>query len=333
MIYILFDNPSKIDYVVKAIAVAGKPYEVMNIGGENGPFFKKIYSCCRKCSKRVKSGDVIVCWLDIMGVICYWLTKRKDIRIININILLKEKATVKNLIFRKLYRGALQSDRMTATVTSAEYGNYLNEFLNIKRDYELLHDAYNPVKLMAKEGDVSAPVTKKSVFCGGRNGRDWNMIIKIAGKMPDVTFNLVMPADVHRIYEGQFKSEACKNIKCFVEVSRNKFAEVMDSSAIVAMPLDSQAPSGLLVFYQATARGKMIITTDTVTTREYFSDGRGVLCDDSIDSWVEQIGYYLDHEEKSKEVNKKCHEFLIDSCSVENYQRILGNLVRNITDN
>ncbi len=328
MVYVLFDNPTKIAFVTDAIEATGVPYEVMNIGGEKGPFYKKIFSCSYKCSKKVKPGDTIVCWLDLMGVMCYWLTKGKDVWIININILLKEKASVKNLIFRKLYRGALLSDRMTATVTSAEYGNYLNEMLNIKRDYVLLHDAYNPVKWIAKEGEAVVPVIKRSVFCGGRNGRDWDMIMKIAGKLPDVTFNLVMPGNVHRNYEGQLKSEACRNINCFVEISRNKFAEVMDSSDIVVMPLDSQAPSGLLVFYQATARGKMIITSDTVTTREYFSDGKGILCDTNIDNWVEKINYYLEHEDEAKEMNQKCHAFLMDQCSVGQFQSILGGLVQ-----
>lgn len=109
--------------------------------------------------------------------------------------------------------------------------------------------------------------------------------MKIAGKLPDVTFNLVMP-------------------------------------------LDSQAPSGLLVFYQATARGKMIITSDTVTTREYFSDGKGILCDNNIDNWVEKINYYLEHEDEAKEMNQKCHAFLMDRCSVGQFQSMLGGLAQ-----
>ena len=42
------------------------------------------------------------------------------------------------------------------------------------------------------------------------------------------------------------------------------------------MPLDTEAPAGLIALFQAATYGKMVITTDTVTTREYFSGDRGV---------------------------------------------------------
>lgn len=41
------------------------------------------------------------------------------------------------------------------------------------------------------------------------------------------------------------------------------------------MSLDTEAPTGLIAFYQATANGKMSISSDMVTTQEYFADGRG----------------------------------------------------------
>lgn len=320
MIYVLFDNPAKIAFVTDAIT---EPYEVMNIGGEKGPFLKKIYSCCRKCSKKAQPGDTIICWLDLMGILCYYLTGKKNVRIIAINILLKEKASLKNLLYRKLYKGALKSDRVIATVTSTEYGKYLNELLNIDRRYVLLHDAYNGAKLGKKEDSPIIPVDKKSVFCGGKNGRDWDLAINTARKLPDVTFNFVMPKSVFKRYESLFSNGSLSNVKYYVDVSKTKFTEVLDSSAFVAMPLDSQAPSGLLVFYQATARGKMIMTSDTVTTREYFSDGRGVLCGDSADSWAEKITYCLEHPKETAQINESCRKFLEDKCSIAEFQRIL----------
>ena len=43
----------------------------------------------------------------------------------------------------------------------------------------------------------------------------------------------------------------------------------MCQSSLVVMPLDTEAPAGLIAFFQAAANGRMSITSDTVTTREY----------------------------------------------------------------
>ena len=324
MIYVLFDNPSKIAFVTDAITA---PYEVMNISGEKGPFLKKIFSCCRKCAKKAKSGDTIICWLDMMAVFCHMLTGKKDVRIIAINILLKEKKSFKNLIFRKLYRDALNSDRVVATVTAKEYGDYLNKLLNIDRKYILLHDAYNPTKLAPKEDAPAIQKVPGTVFCGGRNGRDWDMAMRIAKAMPEVTFNFVMPGSVYKTYKRQLTDGSLKNVSAFVDVPKKKFTEIMDSSELVVMPLDSQSPSGLLVFYEATARGKMIITSDTVTTREYFSEGRGVLCDNNVENWVREIKYHLAHPDETAAKNESCKQFLSDNCSVKQFQTILRSLL------
>ena len=65
------------------------------------------------------------------------------------------------------------------------------------------------------------------------------------------------------------------------------------------------------------------MTSDTVTTREYFSDGRGVLCGDSADSWAEKITYCLEHPEEAAQINESCRKFLEDKCSIAEFQRIL----------
>ena len=321
MIYVLFDNPSKIAFVTDAIT---EPYEVMNIGGRKGPFLMKVFSCCKDTAGRVKDGDVIVCWLDLMGVLCWHLCKRKKVRIVAINILLKEKATLKNRIYRRLYRSALKDKNLVATVTAPEYGKYLNSFLGIDREYELLHDAYNPEKWLQ---GIEEPVEPGTVFCGGRNGRDWAKVIEIAKAMPDVKFNLVMPGEVYQEFKGELDVLKNQNVRLSVDVKRGDFAKVLASSELVAMPLDSQSPSGLLVFYEATAKGKMIITSDTVTTREYFSDGRGALCSEAVSKWTETIRFYLDNADKAKECNEKLNSFLMEKCSVGQFQHKLADII------
>lgn len=71
-------------------------------------------------------------------------------------------------------------------------------------------------------------------------------------------------------------------MKVLTDVPEKKFLEFMCESELVVMPLDTEALAGLIAFYQATANGKMSITSNTVSTQEYFTDGRGALCDKNI---------------------------------------------------
>lgn len=95
--------------------------------------------------KTYKSGDTIVCWYDFMGVLCWWLSKltNKKIKVIAINVLLKDKNTTKNKVAKYLYKKALCSNSFAATVTTVEYGRYINEILNTKVNFTLLHDVYH----------------------------------------------------------------------------------------------------------------------------------------------------------------------------------------------
>ena len=197
MIYVLFDNPSEIAYFTGAIK---QPYEVMNIGSERGPHKKKVISCCWKCSRKVKDGDVIVCWLDFMAILCWWFCRNKKVKIIAVNILLKDSKGIAGYLKRLLYRAPLRDDSLVATVTSKGYGEFLNEYLGIQKEYVLLNDAYSRYK----DKPVENVTVEKSVFCGGRNGRDWNKAFEIAQAMPDTAFNYVMSKkDYDKISKSQ----------------------------------------------------------------------------------------------------------------------------------
>lgn len=89
----------------------------------------------------------------------------------------------------------LKSNDVQATVTSQNYGVHLNKMLKINKEYTLLHDVYHGDYNIGYSG-ITIP---NSVFCGGRNGRDWNFLIKIASSMPKVVFNSVMPKNIYII--------------------------------------------------------------------------------------------------------------------------------------
>lgn len=101
----------------------------------------------------------------------------------------------------------------------------------------------------------------------------------------------------------------------------------MCQSQLVVTPLDTEAPAGLIAFYQAAANGKMAITLDTVTTQEYFADGRGALCGRNIEDWKNKIQYYLQNREEADVSVAKFKSFLESECSEERYAKTLWRML------
>lgn len=72
----------------------------------------------------------------------------------------------------------------------------------------------------------------------------------------------------------------------------------------------------------------MAITSDTVTTQEYFADGRGALCGRNIEDWKNKIQYYLQNREEADVSVAKFKSFLEVSVQRKNMQRHCGGCLR-----
>lgn len=319
-IYMLFDNPTD-----KQNMIFLNNYETVEIRqvypSQKCNSTKEMLMACKDMIRQSADGDTIICWYDFMAVLCWWLCKvhRKNRKIIALNILLKDKITTKNKLAKFLYKPMLKSNKVQSTVTSKKYGEHLNKMLGIQRQYTLLHDIYHGGYSIAYNGAV----IPNTVFCGGRNGRDWGFLIKVAQAMPEVTFNCVMPKNKF----DQYKEKFSKNMVVKSDISERKFLEFMCQSQLVVMPLDTEAPAGLIAFYQAVANGKMSITSDTVTTQEYFTDGRGALCGKNVEDWKNKIQYYLQHREEADVSAEKFRNFLESECSEEKYAKTLWGML------
>lgn len=312
MIYLLFDNPgdknavSFISYKLqeRVIEVYSPKSNCLIVGWIKG---------CLKMLRLSHRNDTIVCWYDFQAILCYWLSillfKRR--KIVCINILLKDKDSLRNKVVSWLYRKALNSKRVVASVTSTEYGTHLKERLGINKKLFLLHDVFHESYLYKREFHV----IPNSVFCGGRNGRDWRFMIEVAKVMPHVQFHLVMP----KVTYDEYQHELPSNVVARYNISMEDFMKEMCSCEIVALPLDTEAPAGLIVLFQAAANMKYIITTDTMTTREYLSDGRGCLLPNDVDVWKKVITERIGNEKGNKEASAKLLNFLQTECSEEKF--------------
>ena len=117
------------------------------------------------------------------------------------------------------------------------------------------------------------------------------------------------------------------NVCVKTDIPESEFMEFLCESQLIAMPLDTEAPAGLTVYFQAAANNKMIITSDTVTTEGYLSDGCGALCKNTVEDWVDKIQYYLLHTNDADICAAKFKDFLENECSEEKYTETLWGML------
>lgn len=268
-----------------------------------------------------RKNDVIICWFDFQAVLTYWLSfltfRRRDI--VCINVMLKDKDSFRNRIVGSLYKKALSSTKFRASVTSAEYGEWLNRRFNANFRFQLIRDVFHEYYTLP-EVVLEQP---NSVFCGGNNGRDWNFMLKVAKILPDVNFHFVMPK---QLYES-IKGDVPRNVTVRCNIPYLEFMREMCAAAIVALPLNTIAPAGLIVLFQAAANHRLVMMTDTVTTRGYITPERGVLLQNDVYKWVENIKHFLANP-LERHVKSNClRHFLETECSEQMFVKDLQKMV------
>ena len=257
--------------------------------------------------------DVILCNYDFQAVLCYWLcwiTFRKR-RIVAINILLKEKNTIRNKIVTWMYRIALHDEKwMKATVTSIGYGEKIQRRLHVSNGFPLVRDWYG---YSGKEKPYDNK--GKRIFCGGSNGRDWDKVIRIAKLMPDYHFLLVMPSAFKKKY-GNFR---LKNVNLRFDLPFEQFISALSQSTFVLLPVDTDAPAGLVVMFQAAFLGRLVFTNSNSVLKEYIGEDNGIMIDGGENDYVSAIQYYQEHT--SEACDKVCNfqHFLQNNCSEDLY--------------
>ncbi len=201
-----------------------------------------------------------------------------------------------------------------ATVTSEEYGEWLNRQLNTNVRFTLLRDVYHDY--------YATPQFKESksqniVFCGGASGRDWELMLQIIKRLPDVRFYMVMPDREYKPFMQRHADDIPQNVKISYNIPYREFMYRLCQSSLVVLPLAINAPAGLTVMFQAAGNSKMVITSDLAAMRDYFKPYQ--LCGTDPDEWSERITYYLQHPDERTAEAQRFHDFVTTKCTEQVY--------------
>ncbi len=316
---ILYDKPGTYTFIPKLCPIQLQEY----VSPQKSRKILTWLFGCFGVLKRSRKGDAIICVLDIQAVICYWLCLLtfRHRSIFAINLLLKQKTSLKNKIASYLYRKALTSTHFKASVTSVEYGSLLNKHLEIDINHPLIRDVYKEEYDKAS----SLAICNGSVFCGGRNGRDWDFMLSVARLMPNVKFQLAMPKSI-----ALNISDIPQNTTIYTDIPEQKFLDLIAQASLVTLPLDTDAPAGLIVMFQAASFDKFVITTDTPTTQGYINESNGCLLSNNAEYWCQAINHYLTNSSEADKKAKQFHRFLQEECNEAKYVDAITDVIKNL---
>ena len=325
--YLLFDYQGKNLEFISEKSSYGLIVKKSPIGGGKlKRWFRGAYEAIKSSGK----GDVIVCWYDFQAVIAFWLCrlmcKRREI--FAINLMLKQKPTMKNNVVARLYKTALLSKHFHASVTSEGYGEWLNRRLGISVEYSIVRDVLID-KYYADLKDASGvEVEEDTIFCGGGNDRDWGLMVRIAREVKEKKFNFVMRAVDYNAH----KAEMPDNVRVYHDISHADFARVLQGSEAVCLPITTEAPAGLMVLFESTFRHKPIFMTKTATSSAYINDERGYSLSNELDAWTKALRHGFGNREEMRQKAANMLDFMNRECSqaafVSQLDAMIGKYVK-----
>lgn len=324
MIHILHDTPEGYPFIAKRMTLPCVKHF--------SPQFKHKYMTWIAGSWRImrtsKKGDIILTVYDFQGVLCYWIglmTFRRR-KTLGINILLKQKKSIRNKIASFMYKRALKSGWFFTTATTDHYGKWIAKHLNLSNTIPILRDVMYD-SYMADANTIGS-TDEGYVFSGGRNSRDWNLLINIAKMLPDILFKISAPSKVKESFDSD--KDLLKNIEWHCDISYDEFNKLLSRASIVALPLDTEAPAGLIVIFQSAAFNKPLIVSKTISTQDYIPTNCGFILDKDISLWRKAIYTLIQNKALSADMANNLHNYIVGNCNEQKYvatiERLLGNI-------
>lgn len=288
----------------------------------------KYFMASLKCILKSSKNDLIIVWLDTMGVYTYVcsriLFKRR--KIIILNIMAPREKTFKSNIRDRLYHFALNDKNCFPTVNNLSLIDIYRKDLNLtnKLFFVLKDSIIHPelIEVQYKSGD-------NYVFFGGAGGRDFELMIEIAKRLPEVPFVFV-------VKRKSFPTNMAlsDNISIFFDTSRNDFNLKLSNSNLLALPIKVDTPAGILVIITAGLKSKLVISSNTVSIREYITNNKnGILLDTlSAEAWCKCIEENFNNEVLKEKFGKSLQKDISNIISNEIYIKNLLSIINAINN-
>ena len=223
-----------------------------------------------KAIKASKKNDILICWNFTTSIACAYLCKllAQQRTILALNIIAPPRKKVGEFIRRKVFSPVMNGSRYFITINSEFLITDYSIRLKVnKGKFFVLNDPLQEVEI--KEFNDSGDY----VFIGGEGQRDWGNLFEACSKISEIKFLCIA-----RRKNFDHVKEIPANVRMLFDTDSDTFYNHLAKSKLVAIPLKSLAPAGLIVLLRAAMMNKPVIATDTPSIRNYIeNDKSGIL--------------------------------------------------------
>jgi glycosyltransferase involved in cell wall biosynthesis len=268
--------------------------------------------------------DVIISWNFIVGAFAAFFCKISGTKrtILSLNMISYQKGFINTLVRKLVYDTAFRNKNFYITVNSSELiGSYSADFRIMKDHFFILPDCIKKYYETASYTNGNG-----TVFSGGEGMRDWNTLFKAASLLPEVKFIAIA-----RKKNFDTGMDIPKNVSMYFDTEYDFFYKQLKESSIVAIPLSTTAPAGLIVMIRAALLSKPIIITSTSSTRNYVEHNvNGILIDIHDDKALAQEIASLLSDSNRREKLCRIMNDSIKKYTPENYANTLESFILQI---
>ena len=211
--------------------------------------------------------DLVIC-LNFTTAIAVGLAnkfERKKLKILALNIIAPKRHGLVDRMRFLLYHNIMKSPNFYITVNSKEYiSEYSIRFKVDAGKFFVLHDA-----IISTNDTMDFIFSGSYVFCGGEAKRDWNTMLRASEACPELKFVFI----ARKKYLDP-KLKLPENVTMIYDVEENEFYNYLKMSSLVALPLQTKLPAGLIVLLKCAMYHKPVIITRTPSTENYVEDNK-----------------------------------------------------------
>ncbi len=208
------------------------------------------------------NNDIIISWNPWVGMFTKFFWRKKNV--IALNWLVPNRN-----LFKKIKKYCFESSNFYASVNDNSSIELWKNALDLK---DTNHIFYLPdVPETEQEYEI---IEKKQKYCftGGLNNRDWNSVINLAKRNPNIQFVCVAERkDFEKNIEHlNSLKNLPNNIDVYFNISLEEYDSLLKNSYVLVLPLRSNRVSGLINVIKAIQYGVITITSNVNGINQYF---------------------------------------------------------------
>jgi glycosyltransferase involved in cell wall biosynthesis len=270
--------------------------------------------------RKSKRGDVIISWNFVVGAITGFLNRllRTKRKIISLNMIVHEKISINSFVRNLFYQYVIESEDFFVTLNAIE----LVDFYKNRYHISIRNFAQLPDVIFNTYEDIPFDEGNGSIFSGGETTRDWKTLLKVAIMNPDFKFRIIA-----RKKYFPLNIKIPQNVDVSFDTTEDAFYDELKKCSIVALPLASTAPSGLIVLLRSAMLSRPIITTSTPSVCNYLTHRKtGILLPigDSL-TFSDELKKLMQSPDIRKQYAIACKKFIKDNFTQKIYaERIIA---------